>query len=133
MEKKFCRQIFSAGSQGQARNAALFLLAMTVAGCPAKRPAPESAGQSKPEGASTKKVVIKGSNTIGEELAPRLIVEYKKEHPDATFELETKGSASGFWGLVAGVCDIAAASRGMIKDEEQQAQVRNIELSDHVI
>ena len=133
MENKFCSQLFSAKRRGLQGNLALFLLAIAVAGCPAKNPAPESVAQGKPEAGRAKRIVIKGSNTIGEELAPRLIAEYKKDHPDAAFELETKGSASGFWGLIAGVCDIAAASRGMIKDEEQQAQVRNIELSDHVI
>jgi phosphate transport system substrate-binding protein len=79
------------------------------------------------------KIVIKGSNTIGEELGPRLIAEYKKTNPQADFTIETKGSASGFWGLIAGVCDVAAASRGPIKDEELQAQVRGIELKDYII
>jgi phosphate transport system substrate-binding protein len=79
------------------------------------------------------KVLIKGSNTVGEELGPRLIAEYRKDHPNVAIEFETKGSASGFWGLIAGVCDIAAASRSMIKDEQQQAQARGIELNDYVI
>jgi phosphate transport system substrate-binding protein len=83
--------------------------------------------------ASQQKVSIKGSNTVGEELAPRLIAEYKKDHPNLAVELETKGSGSGFWGLIAGVCDIAAASRPPIKDEQQQAQVRGIEFNDYPI
>jgi phosphate transport system substrate-binding protein len=82
---------------------------------------------------SANTVVIKGSNTVGEELAPRLIDEYKRVHPEVTMSLETKGSGSGFWGLIAGVCDIAAASRGPIKDEEQQADVHGVELKDNLL
>src|SRR5207237_10238569 len=79
------------------------------------------------------KVIIKGSNTIGEELAPRLIAEYKKEHPDAVFELESKATGYGLAALLAGQCDIAGASRAPIKDEQELAKARGIELKDHVI
>src|SRR5205085_7040459 len=79
------------------------------------------------------KVIIKGSNTIGEELAPRLIAEYKKEHPDAVFELESKATGYGLAALLAGQCDIAAASRAPIKDEQELAKSRSIELGEHVI
>src|SRR5207237_736304 len=133
MEKVFRHPIVNNLIRPRLRNAILLALGMLLSGCPAKKTSPESEAQPKSESPGPQKVVIKGSNTIGEELAPRLIAEYKKDHPSAAFDLETKGSASGFWGLIAGVCDIAAASRGMIKDEEQQAQVRNIEMNDHMI
>src|SRR5258706_9704931 len=132
MEQDFRPKLLNRKISKLVRNAGVVSLMLLFAGCPAKK-SPESAGQQKPEAGAQQKIVIKGSNTIGEELAPRLIAEYKKDHPTAAFELETKGSASGFWGLIAGVCDIAAASRGMIKDEEQQAQVHNVELNDHLI
>ncbi len=79
------------------------------------------------------KIIIKGSNTIGEELAPRLIAEFKKNHPQTGISLETKGSASGYWGLIGGGCDIAAASRAIAKDEQEQAQARGVQLDDNVI
>src|SRR5262245_20838450 len=63
------------------------------------------------------KVVIKGSNTIGEELAPRLISEYKKDRPGVTVELESKGTATGFDALLHGKCGIAAASRVVTPNE----------------
>ena len=85
------------------RSGSLCLLGLLVAGCPGSKPASEA-------GSGTK-VLIRGSNTFGEELAPRLIAEYKKDHPKVAIDLETKGSGSGFWGLIAGVCDIAASSR----------------------
>ena len=87
----------------------------------------------KPAGGSADRIVIKGSNTVGEELAPRLISEYKKGHPAVTIDLETRGTGSGFYGLFAGACDIATASRGMLTNEEAQAKSRNIQLNDAVI
>jgi len=83
--------------------------------------------------AGSGKVIIKGSNTIGEELAPRLIAEYKKEHPDTAFELESKATGYGLAALLAGQCDIAAASRAPIKDEQELAKSRGVELAEHVI
>src|SRR6266536_1847882 len=79
------------------------------------------------------KIVIKGSNTIGEELAPRLIAEFKKEHPAASFELESKATGYGLAALMADQCNVAAASRPPIKDELELAKSRNIDLNDYVI
>src|SRR5437867_1290449 len=79
------------------------------------------------------KIVIKGSNTIGEELAPQLIAEYKKDHPAAAFELESKATGYGLASLMAGQCDIAGASREPIKDELDLARSRGIDLSEYVI
>jgi phosphate transport system substrate-binding protein len=89
---------------------------------------------SQPAETSTKgKIVIKGSNTIGEELAPRLITEFKKDHPAAAFELESKATGYGLAALMAGQCNVAAASRPPIKDELELAKTRNIDLNDYVI
>jgi phosphate transport system substrate-binding protein len=83
--------------------------------------------------ATQERVIIKGSNTVGEELAPRLIAEYRKDHPALMIDLETQGTGSGFYGLLAGACDIAAASRLMVTNEVAQAKVRGVELKDSVI
>ena len=103
----------------------LGILSALLAGCGPAEQTPAAPAQDK--------VVIKGSNTVGEELAPRLIAEYKKDHPKVAIDLECKGSGSGFWGLIAGMCDVAASSRTMLKDEQQQAQVHGIELNDYTI
>jgi phosphate transport system substrate-binding protein len=104
--------------------AGLLLLGLALSGCSNKNETPALA-----EG----KVIIKGSNTIGEELAPRLIAEYKKEHAETAFELEFKATGYGLAALLAGQCDIAGASRTPIKEELELAQSRGIELNDHVI
>jgi phosphate transport system substrate-binding protein len=104
------------------------LLAPFLAGCPSK---PDSAATTNTSPGS--KIIIKGSNTVGEELAPMLVAQYKKDHPSQDIQIETKGSSSGFWGIIGGGCDIAASSREPLKDEQQQAEARGISLSDHVI
>jgi phosphate transport system substrate-binding protein len=106
---------------------ALFLT-LFFSGCSEKSQTPQSA-ETTPKG----KIVIKGSNTIGEQLAPRLIAEFKKEHPAASFELESKATGYGLAALMAEQCNIAAASRQPIKDELELAKSRNIELNDYVI
>ena len=43
------------------------------------------------------KIIIRGSNTFGEELAPQLIAEYRQEHPTVVLDTNTKGPRMG-WG-----------------------------------
>jgi phosphate transport system substrate-binding protein len=79
------------------------------------------------------KIVIKGSNTFGEELAPKLIEEFRRVNPGVDIELESKGTASGFSALLAGDCDIAAASRPATEDELRLARSRGIKMNSYVI
>lgn len=79
------------------------------------------------------KIVIRGSNTIGEELAPRLIVEFKKEHPLVDFDTEFKGTSYGLGALMVGKCDIAAASREVTTNERALSPDMNMEFKDYVI
>ena len=125
MKKPVCDESFGAKRVNFLKVAGLVLLSLVVAGCPAGKA---------PSGPPLKgKLVIKGSNTIGEELAPRLIAEYKKAQPGVVFELESKGTASGFAALLAGECDIAAASRAVNQDELTQARTRGVEFNLHTI
>ncbi|HZQ46401.1 MAG TPA: phosphate ABC transporter substrate-binding protein [Verrucomicrobiae bacterium] len=105
--------------------ASVVLLGFIVAGCPGGRQKPEV----EPDG----KIVIRGSNTIGEELAPRLIAEYKKEHPAIGFDLESKATGYGLASLASGQCDIAGASRLPISGELFQAQSRGVQMNEYVI
>lgn len=102
------------------------LLVCLIAGCSDEK---KDSGA----GSTAGKVVIKGSNTIGEELGPHLIAAFKKDHPSANFDLESKATGYGLASLLAGQCDIAAASRPPIKDELDLAHSRKVELNDHVI
>ncbi len=102
----------------------IMLLSLGLQSCSEKK---------EPEPAIQGHVVIKGSNTIGEELAPQLIAEYKKSHSAAALDLESKATGYGLAALMAGRCDIAAASRTPIKEEKELAQARSIELNDYII
>ena len=72
------------------------------------------------------KITIRGSNTVGEELAPRLIAGFKVAHPNTVFDLEFKGSAYGIGALMGSYCDIAAASKPVSKEQLEIAKVRNV-------
>lgn len=89
----------------------------------------------KPEsGADLKdKLVIKGSNTLGEELVPGLVTEYKKDHPGVTVETESKGTGSGFLALLAGNCDIAGASRVANDAELKEVIAKKLDLNIYIV
>jgi len=125
MKTIVCGKRFNLTTRNLLRNVGLILIGIVVAGCPGSQPTPGA-------GASGK-ITIRGSNTIGEELAPQLIAEYKKSHPTITFDLESKATGYGFGALMGGFCDIAGASRLPFKEELEMAQNRNVEYNDHVI
>ena len=79
------------------------------------------------------KIIIRGSNTFGEELAPQLIAEYRNEHPTVVFDTEYKGTTYGMGALMVERCDIAAASRPVSTNELQLAKDRDIAFNDYVI
>src|SRR5688572_14686496 len=83
--------------------------------------------------ASDSSVVIKGSNTFGEELGPLLIARYSTVEPTMTFILESQGSSSGIAALLAGKCDVAASSRTLTEDERRLAKVGHLKLNTYVI
>ena len=83
--------------------------------------------------AAAQQVAIKGSNTFGEELGPRLIGSFTAARPDWRVELESRNTGHGVQALLDGDCDIAAASRSLNEDELRLARSRNITLRSHSI
>ena len=118
MKMTLCSKWFCLKQTNLRNGLGLILLSAVIAGCSGGKP---------------EKVVILGSNTIGEELAPRLIAEYKKEHPAVAFELEFKGTTYGIGALIVSRCDIAAASRDASTNEVELARDRGVEFNDHAI
>src|ERR1700686_3598988 len=100
------------------RSIGLVLLGVVVAGCPARR---------------EDKIVIRGSNTFGEESAPRLVDEYKKAHPSVQFDLEFKATSYGIGALLVGKRDIAAASRMLNTNEFAMAKANNVDFKEYPI
>jgi phosphate transport system substrate-binding protein len=116
--KTLCTEYFRSKKTNALSNIALILLGMVMASCsPAKN----------------ENIVIRGSNTIGEELAPQLIEEYKKEHPGLAFDTEFKGTSYGLGALMVDRCDIAAASRDLTTNEMELAKDRDISFNSYVI
>jgi len=107
------------------RPAGALLLAAFIAGC--------SGGGSSTATVPTETAIIRGSNTIGEELAPALIAAFKKEHPGAAFDTEFKGTSYGIGALMVKRCDLAAASRPLTTNELELAKPDGTEFNDYVI
>lgn len=82
---------------------------------------------------SAETLVIKGSNTFGEELGPRLIAAFRAQRPGVEIILERKGTASGIAALLAGECDIASASRTFTEDELRLARSRGIRTKTYLV
>lgn len=109
-----------------AQSVFVLVLGLLLTGCPAGK-------QETPPVTSGDKVIIRGSNTFGEELAPRLIAAFKQDHPAAVFDLESKATVYGFAALLGGESDIAAASRPPLKEELELAKIRGIEMNEYVV
>lgn len=98
-----------------------------LTGCPAPQKPEESAAS------PTKKLILRGSNTIGEKLAPRLMAAYTNTHPDVYFDGEFKGTGYGLGALSTANCDIAAASRNVSSNELDLLKEGGVELNEYVI
>jgi phosphate transport system substrate-binding protein len=114
------------------RSVGLILLGLLMAGCPETKQDADTAVEAR-KGGDGAKIIIRGSNTIGEELGPRLIAEYKKDHPAADFDLAPKATGYGMAALIAGQCDIAGASRLPASEEQELASMRGVQLADYII
>ena len=118
MKTTKCNLWFGSKQMNVRKGVGLLLLGAALAGCSGGKP---------------EKLTILGSNTIGEELAPQLVAEFKKDHPDVAFDLEFKGTTYGLGALIVGRCDIAAASRDASTNEVELAKARGVEFNDATI
>ena len=126
MKMTFCTVRFDWSGTSVQRGVVLVLLGLLIAGCSPREQTPPKTG-------SENKIVIRGSNTIGEELAPSLIAAYKKDHPSVDFDIEPKSTGYGLAALRSGLCDIAGASRPPTASEKQEALNRGIEFNEYII
>ncbi|MDD2520940.1 MAG: Na/Pi symporter, partial [Kiritimatiellae bacterium] len=79
------------------------------------------------------KLEIRGSDTFGLELGPRLVQAFQERHPGAELVLENIGTASGFDDLLEDRCDILATSRMLTDEEFRMARSRGIELQSALV
>jgi phosphate transport system substrate-binding protein len=112
----------------------LVLGCLFVTGCPASKQTNGSTTDNTTQPApKTDTVVIRGSNTIGEELAPHLISVFKRANAGINFDLESKATGYGMAALRIGQCDIAAASRAAIQIDLDLAKENGLEMNDYLL
>lgn len=109
--------------------AALFSLAL-LAGC--GKPSPESSVKESRE-PSTKKLVIKGSDTLGAKLIPQLAEAFRDKHPEVDFEIAAEGSSTGIAALINGTAHIAMSSREVKQEESADAALQGITFTPVVV
>ena len=114
--KTFLRSLWTGSATAAVLRSVLLIL--VVASCSPKPP---------------EQITIRGSNTFGEELAPKLIAEFKKDHPSVNFDTEFKGTPYGFGALMVDKCEIAAASREVSTNEMSLAKDREIDFNSYVV
>jgi phosphate binding protein len=78
------------------------------------------------------KVRLKGSDTIGGELAPRLGTSFRDERADLEVTVDAFGSATAFSGLFDRSADIGIASRSVNPEEVERASFLHLKLDEYV-
>ena len=76
----------------------------------------------------TRRLAIRGSETIGSVLGPSWANALTAKQPEIKVEIESLGSSTGFAGLFDGSAELAASSRPIKPEEEQLAKKLGIEL-----
>ena len=128
MNKNPFSQLFPHVRKHLLHTAALIGACCLFTGCPSSQQTTTTPG-----GSAKQKLVIRGSNTIGEELAPRLIAEYVKAHAGLEFDAEFKGTVYGIGALMSDRCDLAAASRELTTNEVALAKDREFDFNEYNI
>jgi phosphate binding protein len=78
------------------------------------------------------KVRLKGSDTIGGELAPRLGTAFRDERADLEVTVDAFGSATAFSGLFDRSADIGLSSRSVNAEEVARASFLHLKLDEYV-
>lgn len=78
------------------------------------------------------KLAVKGSDTLGAKMLPRLIEAYQTAGNQVTFEIEDKGSSTAFTNLLGGTADIGMSSRQVKDNEVEMFAAKGQELVEHV-
>lgn len=73
-------------------------------------------------------LVIKGSDTLGGQLIPRLAEEFQRTQPGTRFEIASEGSSTGILAVLEGGADLAMTSRPLSQREEAMAQETGMDL-----
>lgn len=78
-------------------------------------------------------LVIKGSNTFGEDLGRELVAAFREANPGIAVQLRTPGSTAGLQALIEAQADIAPTSRAATEDELRAARAAKRPLGAYAI
>jgi|TARA_B110000305_G_scaffold64179_1_gene71445 phosphate transport system substrate-binding protein len=83
-------------------------------------------------GAQTK-IVIKGSDTLGAKMIPKLAEAYQNKNASSKFEIAAEGSSTGIAAIIDGTADIGMSSRELKGKEKASAGANGVFLYQTVI
>lgn len=84
-------------------------------------------------GANEALIVVKGSDTLGARLMPRLREAFQQQRVDALFEISAEGSSTGIAAVMDGRAHLAMASRDLTESERARAARGGVELQAVVV
>ncbi|TWT88027.1 substrate-binding domain-containing protein [Neorhodopirellula pilleata] len=77
-------------------------------------------------------ITMKGSDTLGDEMVPKLVEAYQKSGSSATFKVEALGSSDAFTALLDGSAEIGMSSRPIKDSEKQKLADAGMMVQEHV-
>jgi phosphate transport system substrate-binding protein len=83
--------------------------------------------------AQAEKIVIKGSDTLGAKLVPRLAEAYKAANPGTEFSIAAEGSTTGIAAIIDGNADIGMSSRRAKPTEISSASAKSVTLTPTIV
>ena len=72
---------------------------------------------------SQSKIVIKGSDTLGAKMIPKLAEAYQNKFPSTKFEIAAEGSSTGIAAIIDNTADVGMSSREL-KGKERRVPVQ---------
>ena len=79
------------------------------------------------------KLIIKGSDTLGAKMIPKIAEAYENKNPGSKFEIAAEGSSTGIAAIIDGTADIGMSSRELKGKEKATAGANGVRLVKTVI
>ena len=79
------------------------------------------------------KIVIKGSDTLGSKVIPKLAEAYENRYPGTKFEIAAEGSSTGIAAIIDGTAEIGMSSREVKGKEKASAGANGVRLTKTVV
>jgi len=79
------------------------------------------------------KLVIKGSDTLGAKMIPKIAEAYENKNPGSKFEIAAEGSSTGIAAIIDGTAHIGMSSRELKGKEKASAGANGVRLTKTVV